>query len=383
MAAYSQYKPFDHTQRAIRQAIGWLDRDNAKHAFDVLDQALKKEFDDRTSDGYSFTICAHSTLSLGKEKVLALRNEVLCATIRKLFGNEISLAVRAAKSLGLALSHSFGSFGREPNADEMTVWELESIGLLKRIYDKLHGVRLAPPAALALREAVEPMTRERSETTLALADTVLNAIADDLDHQIVEVLIYGPWRRLSRPGSNQDPSPEEAQQRLNDLAQRFLAYSSDTPTAVQILEQHLRDIGASSEASGASNFVAVLVRARLCVGDDIVRRVIADADSPLRMVAGVTLSAIRSADPSRALELAQDLFNTGRSTARLSVARAYGWGLAVALVISADELALIRTLAASGDVKVAQELSHGLRFIAERDSKDRVVGHSGDENRSV
>jgi hypothetical protein len=101
--------------------------------------------------------------------------------------------------------------------------------------------------------------------------------------------------------------------------------------------------------------------------------VIADVDSPLSLVAGVTLSAIRGADPSRTLELARNLYNTGRPTARMSVARAYGWRLAAAPVLSTGEFNLIRMILASDDVEVALELSHGLRFIAERNPRMAIL----------
>ena len=98
--------------------------------------------------------------------------------------------------------------------------------------------------------------------------------------------------------------------------------------------------------------MAALVDRCPSVGIEIVRRVIADADSPLTQVTGVTLSAIRVADAERALELAQALVDTGLTAARMSVAYAYGWGLASAPAVSTAELALIMDLAADVNVEV-------------------------------
>ena len=369
LAAYSRYKPFDHTQRVISQAIEWLRRDRVNLAFDILDQALKQEFEDHISDDYSFTFYPSSALVLGKESVLALRDDVVAAVFEQFLGNDSSLAVRAAKSLALALSRPMGLFGRKPVAKEMAVWEDESAKLLKSIHAKLDGARLSPPVAVALREAVEPARRRKNESIAAAAEEVLQAVADDLAHQVVEVLIHGPWRWHLRHGPNCEPTPDEAQQWLNDLARRFLEDSVETSTAVQRVEQHLAEIGASSDASGAGNFVATLIDQRPGIGVEIVRRVIADSDSPLTQVIGVTLSAIRVTDAERALELAQALVNTGLSAVRLSVAHAYGWGLASAPTVSSAELTLIRELAANDDVRLAHQLSSGLRFTAERDPR--------------
>ena len=360
LAAYSLYKPFDYTERVIRQAIDWLRRDRAELVFDILDQALQKEFMDHISEGHSVTHYASSALVLGERRVLALRCEVLGVVIRRFRGNDASLAVRAAKSIGLALSPFMRSFSREPDAEEVAVWDEESVRLLKRIRDELDGTRLSPPVAVALREVVEPAMGRKSKAIAAAAEEVLGAIDDDLEHQVIEVLIHGPSRE-HRHSTDREPSPDEVQRWLKDLARRFLEDSVEPAVAVDRIERHLAEVDASS----AGIFVSALVYQRLCVGIEVVSRVIVDADSPLAQVAGVTLSAIRAADAKRALKLAQALANTGLTAARVSVAYAYGWGLASAPTVSSAELAVIRDLAADDSVTVPLELSHGLRFMAE------------------
>ena len=371
LASYSRYKPFDYTQQVTTQAIDWLHRDEVKLVFDILDQALRKEFEDHISDGYSVTFYPSPALDLGRERVLQLRDAVLDAVIQQFLGNDASLAVRAAESLKFALPPPLGLFGRKPAAEEMTVWDQESVRLLKRIRAKLDGARLSPPVAVALRKAVEPAMSDEIHAVAAAAEEVLDATADDLDHQVVEVLIHGPWRWHRRHGTNREFSPSEAQQLLTDLARRFLEDSVETPAAVQRLEQHLVEIGAPSVASGAANFAAALAHRRPCLADEIVRRVIADADSTLVQVTGVALSAIRAADAERALELAQALAKSGSAAAR-SVAHAYGWGIASAPAISSGELALVCELAAE-DETLALQLSFGLRFMAERDPSTALI----------
>ena len=367
LAAYSLYKPFDYTPRVISQALEWMRRDRAKLVFDILDQALRKEFVDHVSDGHSVTYYPCSALVLGERRVLALRDKVLDAVIQQFRGSDASLAVRAAKSIGFAMSHSMGRFGRKLDAKEVTVWDEESVRLLKRIRAELDGTRLSSPVSVALREVVEPEMGRKNEAIAAAAEEVLGTIADDLDHQVVEVLIHGPWR-WHRHWTNREPSSDEVQRWLKDLARRFLEDSGETSMAVERVEQHLAEIKASSDAANADNFVAALVVEQLCVGIEIVRRVIADTDSPLALVTGVTLSAIRVIAAERALELTQALVNTGQTAARMSVAYAYGWGLASAPTVSSAELAVIRGLA-DDDLKVVHQLSHGLRFLAEGDPR--------------
>ena len=365
LAAYSVYKPFKSTQSVIGQAIKWLRRDRTKLVFEILDQALRREFDDHISDGHTVTFYPYSALDLGKERVLALRSGLLCLVIQQILDKDAPLAVRAAKSLGLALSPSFGNFGRKRTVNETIVWQSESVKVLKRLRDQLSGTRLAPVVVVALKQAVEQTMRDSDDAIGAIVEEVLAAVADDLDHQVVEVLIHGPWRWHRR----QMLSPDEAQVQLKDLACRLLEDSVDTSTATRRVEQHLAEIGASSDAAGAGNFVAELVHQRLGVGIEIIDRVIADENSPLIQVTGVTLSAIRAANQGRALELAHTLVNTDRAAARMSVAYAYGWGLARAPAVSNGELDLILRLAADDNVRLAHRLSDGLRFMAERDPR--------------
>ena len=369
LAAYSRYKPFDHARQVISQAIEWLFRDRVRLVFDILDQALQKEVDDHVSDGHTVTFDPYSTLELGKERVLALRADVLAAVIQQFLGGDESLAVRGTKSFELALSPPGGLFGRKPDEDETTVWQVESLKLLKRIQTVLDGAVLSAPVAVALREAVDSAMWYPSKDVTVVAEEVMSAIGDDLDHQVVEMLIHGPWRRFGRHEKIHAPSPDAEQRRLKDLARRFLKDSVETSTAVDRVAQHLGDIGASSDASGAGNFVAALIDQRLCVGIEIVHRVIADADSALVRVIGETLVAIRAVDAERALELAQTLVNTGLTEAKVKVAYAYGWGIASVPTVSSAELTLIRELAVDDDVKLARQLSSGLRFMAERDPR--------------
>ena len=366
LASYSRYKPFDHTQHVTSLAIEWLRRDGVKLVFDILDQALQMEVDDYISEKSSFTVHTYSPLKLGEDRVLALRDRVLTAVIQQLLGNDPSLAVRAAKSLELALSPPMGHFGRKPAAEEVAVWDEESVRLLKRIHTSLRGALLSPPVVVALRDAVDSAMWHPNETITAAAQKVMSAIGDDLEHQVVEVLIHGPWRWYGRHEKNGEPSARAEQRRLKNLAERFLEDSVETSTAVERLATLLADIGASPDVSGAGQFVAALVDQRPCVGIEIVKHVIADDNSPLIPVTGVTLSAVRAASAERALELAQSLVHGGEPANRLSVAYAYGWGLATAPVVSSAELTLIRELAADDNSKFAQQLSHGLRFMAER-----------------
>lgn len=372
LAAYSRYKPFDHTQRVIRQAIEWLRQDKAQFVFDILDHALRQEFDDHISDGHSVTFYPDSALVLGRERVLSLRDEVLGAVSEQLGDDDVSLAVRAAKSLKLALALPGGLFGRKPDADEMTVWEAESVRLLKRIRLQLDGARLSPSVAVALRDAVEPARRGKIKALAAAAEEVLDTMSDDLVYQVVEVLVHGPWRWNRRHGPDQEPSSNEAQRWLKDLARRFLEDSIETATAVGRVEQHLVEIGTSSNALGVGNFVAALIKQRPCIGVQIVGHVIADSDSPLTQVIGVTVSAVRVTDVEQALKLAQALLNTGSTAVRLGVANAYGWGLASAPTVLSAELTLIRELAADDDVRMALQLCSGLHFVAEKDPRQAL-----------
>ena len=67
------YKPFDHTREVTKLAIEWLRRDRMKLAFEILDKALRKEFDDHVSDGHSVTYYPRSALVLGKGRALKSR----------------------------------------------------------------------------------------------------------------------------------------------------------------------------------------------------------------------------------------------------------------------------------------------------------------------
>ena len=368
LAAYSAYKPFGHIQQVIGHAIEWFHRDMTKLAFDILDQALQKQLLDHTSDGHSVTYSTPSALLLGRERVLALRRDVLDTVIQPLFGNDAPLAVRAARSIGLALSPLIGFFGRPPDATDTAVWEQESVNLLKRIQEELDKARLSPAVAVALREAVNKAKRRSKDNLTAAAKEVLKHVADDLDHQVVGVLVHGSWRWHRRHGKNSVSSLNEAQRWLRDLARKFLKINEVPSASVKRLEHCLTEARAASVGSSSpSHFVAVLVDESLDVGVEIVNRVIADVESPLLQVTGATLAAIRAADSKRALGLARTLFDTGLSAARLSVAHAYGWGLASAPTVSSAEHALIRRLIADGDIQIAHQISFGLRFMAERD----------------
>ena len=198
----------------------------------------------------------------------------------------------------------------------------------------------------------------------------MNTIGDDLDYRVAEVLIHGTFRWHRR---NRDYSLEDAQRWLKDFACRFLKDSAAVPAAVDRIALLLAETTASTDAPGAGQFVEALVDQSPCVGIEIVRRVIADVDSPLAEVTGTALSAIRPVDANRALDLARTLVDTGTDSVRRSVAYAYGRGFASSPAVSSGDLELILELAADDDYRLAFQLSHGLRFMAERDARTALM----------
>ena len=141
---------------------------------------------------------------------------------------------------------------------------------------------------------------------------------------------------------------------------------SGEPSAA--VDRFAQDLAEAREASdtlaGAGLFAEALVGQKQCVGFDIIRRVIDDTDSSLVEVAGATLSAIRSKNADRALQLAKDMVSIGLGS---GVAYAYGPRLASAPEISIGELEVICKLAADDNEALAHFLSVRLRFMAERD----------------
>ncbi|MHB1438759.1 MAG: helix-turn-helix domain-containing protein [Thiobacillus sp.] len=370
LASYSRFKPIAYVERVIDLALGWLEDPTSLSAFDICDESLKWDAEDHIADGYTIKMTSYSPLILGEDCVLELRTRVLDAILLQLGGLDVARAARAVQSLGKALGGPWGAYGRQPDDRERLMWASEAEKLLRRIVLELDLSRLDSAVTIDLREVVEPLATAESIGVASAAKEVLDALVDDLNADVAEALMHGPWRRhLRRQGG--EWSAEEEQRWLNDLARQLIDDRGGASGAVDCVEGRLTAIAdaAGQVSSTPGPFTAALVRLDADVGVGIVERVAGNPESSLMQVAGIALSVLRSNDAKMALKLARMLLDGGGRLAKLQVAHAYGWGLAAAPDIVGDELSLIRQLAADADDLVARNVARGFRFLAVQDPR--------------
>lgn len=366
LASYSLLKPFEYSRRVIERALGWLEADGRPEALEVLDEALKWDAEDHVAEGYTIHMRSYSVpLVIGKEVVLGLRHRVYEGVLAALGAPDPPLSVRAAHSLGNAWRRPGRLFGHEPSEHESAVWAAEAAHLLALLREHAELAKLDASVRAELLEAVERLADSQEGQVVTEAQRVEALLDEDLDLELAEALMHGPWRRRFRRRSESATSEDE-QERLRDVAQRLLAREKGPESTVRVVEERLNvAAGSAGQISLVPGpLIAALVGQEPAVAPSIVARVLEKSDSALLGVAGYALSILRRDDPSRALELARALIATNHVDARRQVAYAYGWGLASAPGVNSHEIQLMRELAADDDVFVARNVAGGLRQLA-------------------
>ena len=283
LISYSRYKPLVWTERVVDRAISWLDDEYPYHLspFDVLDTALSTEAEDHWADGYKIMYSSFSPLGLGNDNVFDIRSRIVTAVLGQMENPNIFRAARAVKSLGAALSYPF----REAGGSERSLWDAEFASILGRIPAEVDLASLDPTITVALREKIDLFTENTTKAIAEAANKVIEQLDQNLDFQIAEALMFGPWR-MHRHRRGKEWSEEAEQKWLTDIAIKYSSSVESEQEAAECIERHLKTIfeAGSNVTNNPGPFVSAVVHQRLDIGSGIIERVLSEPRSEERRV---------------------------------------------------------------------------------------------------
>jgi hypothetical protein len=334
----------------------------------ILDSLLAKVGEDNRSEGHSVRLVA---FHLPPSEVQAIRTHAFAVLGRCLDSDDVSLQLRAVKSLEQALNGPMPLFGLQTTEEVLAGWEPDQLGIL----DLLAGLlarRHPPLVQLRVREAVRfqasngprPAVRER-------ACSVAKLVEDSFEVQLTRLLIpqLSYWDFDPEPDeADAEPSSKLRDQRQSELLARVvpeLWHRHPTASdAFTYLDETVRSLQQFGQEVNPCLFLGDLLASRAGATEGFIRLALATPESPLAMCLGPMLSQLRRLDAGKATDLAGVAVASGERSLLLGVGHHYGHGWPRDQTLTAADTEVIKSLLAHPDESVRVGGVIALREVA-------------------
>ena len=323
---YAPTTPLAYQEKLLAIVARWLNRPDIAELpyspFDVLEVLLATEAVVQSSDGLSLTMRSYPVAPVA---VRSLRNRVADLAFAELRSSDVRRAVRAARTIGVALIGPLPAFNRVPDQTERERWTPQFVEIINRIGSIAADTHLDPVVVIALREALRWHYQYSSTETRTAAQKVWRSLPDSVEYRLALVL-HDSWGTLLGDG---DGSGYQRQEH-DVLLAAVIAEATSTWTDAQLLDQLERRLADERLAFGrepahASVLVWRVTEEKPSIAEELCRRVIHDQDSILCALIPPALGRLLDTHPSDGLARTRELLDTGNLATIRNVANTLGW----------------------------------------------------------
>jgi transcriptional regulator with XRE-family HTH domain len=342
---YAPTTPLSYHEGLLSVAARWLDQPHAADLpyspFDVLDVLLATEAVVQSSDGLSLTMRSYR---VAPEVVRKLRGKVINLAFAELRSTDIRRAVRAARTIGVALIGPGPAFNRVPDQEEKDRWIPGFVAIINRIGVVGADTELDPVVVIALREALRWHYQHSSTDTRVAAQEVWRALPDTAEHRLALVL-HDSWGTLLGDDEGSAYHQEE-KDRLFAAVVADITGEWPVNELVDRLEQRLiaERLAFGNAVAHSGFFVWTLTQENPPIADELCSRVIQDRRSILRDLIPAALGRLLETQPTEGLARTRELLNTEDLELVRCVANALSWGRGRRASLLDGEADLLRSL---------------------------------------
>jgi hypothetical protein len=342
-------KPFAYIDAVIDAATDWLTAPSRLSPFDVIEPILAVKGSDESSSDMTLTF---HFFGINPVSVRPVRRRVVDLAFTQAESSDIPSAVRAIKTLELAIRGPISLHNREPADDERDCWAAEFLPIIERLGqlgadpDRDPAIRLAIHQALAWHaDHSKTATKDAAKTALASLTTT---IEDDL-----AACLHAGWDRIAmRSGL----SFEEAERAQRAEFSRVAAAISDGGKDQEILdrlEHRLRiERLASERIDGAGRFIASFLTGRPSAATLLCERALAGELPELATFTAIAVSVLANGGDAGAVAFASSMLATDDTKLQWGAASGLSWNRAGRVGLLPGEDAVLAAMAAHDNTNV-------------------------------
>ena len=320
-AKYEIDKPYDFNWQVLKTVEKWLQEsdihDHIYSPLDILDPLLDKEIEHRLYDGISLKI---STFSVIREETQEIRQNVLEVIQNLLNSNDLKVVLRALKSLSKALQE-LANRSSEPLEEVNQLWESEQLEILEMINSLVVSDNIEPFVCLHSIEYLDWYSRHSSSEAVKLkARDIIDSVPKTEDLKLTGVLSSNylwDWQE-----GEIDYDWNRKAQIDTDIAKTFLERYPSPQNGIQALNERMQIISANG-GKISTLFLDVLPRLNPNYSIEICEQLLKLEDCSLSLQIASILYQAKDSDIQRAIKVAKNAINSGRSSFCTSFAKNY------------------------------------------------------------
>jgi transcriptional regulator with XRE-family HTH domain len=359
-------KPIRFNDVVVDFGLSLLQRDDAwshKYSpFDILKGILHP--DGHTAEALGPRL-AIKNFSVNIEAVTALRARVFDAVIRTLAHSNPRAAVLAAQALHEALRYPMNI-----TLETQKKWTADFVRTLDKVERAIRGENIDPLVLVEIAHAISWHAHHGVEETSAAAHRILGSLPHSLEFRTLLALADGHGHIIERYTDYREHAKKWGEY-LSALVADLLQAYPDGEVLRAYLAGHVAHIKAYHSRASSSPYVLYwrLITASLPLAQATVNDALAHEQSPTRQFVATALVKIAQNDRAVSLAYMKRFAETGAPDLRAAVGSAFGLFGPEELPLTAQEIAILRSLLGANDEWIAHCAVSAVRSVAKGDDR--------------
>lgn len=364
LIGYAPTTPIAYQERLLAVVSDWFKQPELTgllySPFDVLDVLLATEAVVESSDGLSLTMRSYP---VAPDAVRGLRDKVVDLAFAELISPDVRRAVRAARTIGTAITGPLPAFNRVPGQEEKDRWTPIFTETISRITSITEAPQLDPVVVIAIREALRWHYQHSDSETRAAAQAAWRSLPDSIEYKFA-LIVHDYWGTLL--DGDEHGYLQEAQDALvsSVIGEAIQAWPGNR--LLSQLEQRLTNeqLAFGNHPAQASHVMWRIAEEVPSVGNELCLHVIRNPDSILRDLIPAALGRLLQYSPVNGQARIQELMETGNVNLARNASNTLGWGRGQRSSLFDGETALLRSLIRHDDLIVRRNALSAARAIS-------------------
>jgi hypothetical protein len=363
LAEFQVGKPPAYNEAIVDAASHWFADDQTVTPFDVLEPLLATEGSRQTYQDFTFTF---QPFPLNVDAVTPIRGRVIDLALEEARSADVRRAVAGVHALEAALRYPSGMYGRPVTDAERDRWTPGFVETIRRLGDVAARTRVDPAVIVAIRETLNWHSSYSPTATRPVAESVVDALPDDLDNRVA-LTVHDGWGHLLRDrGDDFEVAQMKIRQRLADTVAALCEGTDEEIFALVNDRLSVERVAFGPSSGHAGPLLAELVKARPPLAPLLLVLIVSGDAAGLEPLLPVVLATYAELDATAALDRARQLLQTQPADIKRGVAQALGWNRGMR-PLAEGELELLLDFAADPDPAIRQAAA----VVAQRIGRER------------
>jgi hypothetical protein len=364
LARLSYARPQGYVRALLGAAKIWLSKPYKVSPFEVLEPVLATEGNEEL---WSDSVLTFYAYRISPRQVRELRQQVIDMAAKEARESAPPIAVRAIKTLEMAIKQPHGAYGREPTPDELSEWRDEFIPVLELMESIGVQPEIDPVVRIAIRNAVQWHAAYGAEPTKSAANAVVAGLYEGPDDGLSRCL-HSFWDRMDLRPRRDYAAAEEAVIREDQRVIESLIERSTVDDVLNLIETRIVQERASFDNDGSTRFFWNMYSLAPDLAIRACESALVAGHPGIAPYTSQALAALINAQNPAVIDICRRMLATDDLELHRSVAAGLAANRAEGSCLSPDELTLLHRLAESEDRQIRASIGRAAFMVGLSDT---------------